>query len=528
MRFLKNMKISKKLLLLNIFSLIFIISVGIVGFYNMNHMSKQMTIMYEEQLLPVKSINNNRAEMRTTEGLVKELMLTTEPTYIKQLESEITDVGNTFSESFEKYKTSKLSNYEMQRVSNIETSLATMRDQRESLYKIIETGDIKKAYAYYRANVAQSYNELNAHLQELADYKANEADKLEKATIKQQQQATLFMIVIMVISAGLAITLGMIITRLLTNPIREVVDVMAKVGKGDLTVKVAYRSKDEIGELVTSLNQLITNLVEANTNILEQANNLAANVQEISSSTEEISTGSQQQAQDASISAGMVSEMTNAVQEVSKNADQAARLADEAMGAARQGGVALNDTIEGMEQIQASIRDLENKSVQIGEIVEVIDDIAEQTNLLALNAAIEAARAGEAGKGFAVVADEVRKLAERSSKATKEISELVSMIQENTKISVDSVETGNEKAVKAGTTFEEILRLVNESAAKVTEIAAASEQQSAQADEVLQAVGNIASVSQETAAGIEEMATSATDLAKMAEELHHVVARFKM
>ena len=410
----------------------------------------------------------------------------------------------------------------------MDADVKDMRTQRELLYKVIDKKNMKEAYTFYLANVKQPTDELNATLTEIADYKAKEADKLREDIASQEHTATTVMISIIVIAAILAITLGMIITRLLVNPIKEVVDVMRVAEKGDLTVQADYQSKDEIGILVASFNQLVETTRSAIEQVTTSANNLAASVEEISASTEEIASGSQQQAQDANTSADMVSEMTNAVQEVSKNAEHAARLTDQTMGAAQQGGVVLNDAIAGMEQIRVNIHDLANKSVQIGEIVEVIDDIAEQTNLLALNAAIEAARAGEAGKGFAVVADEVRKLAERSSKATKEISELVSMIQENTKVSVQSVETGSEKAANAGTTFEEILKLVNQSAAKVTEIAAASEQQSAQAEEVLQAVGNIASVTEETAAGIEETATTATDLAEMAETLNQLAARFKI
>lgn len=528
MSWLKNLKIAKKLLLLNIFSLIFIISVGVIGFSNMSKMSDQATVMYEEQLLPVKWINDLRAQSRASESLMKELILTTDPAVKETLLSGIKERQDKTSVIYGNYKNSKLTNFEQQRLPQMDADIKDMRTQREQLFKVIEKGNAKESYKFYLEFVKQPTDDVNTTLTELADYKAKEADKLREQIKNQEKTATTVMISIIVIAAILAITLGMIITRLLVNPIKEVVGVMRVAEKGDLTVQANYHSKDEIGIMVASFNELVETTRSAIAEVTSHANNLAASVEEISASTEEIASGSQQQAQDANTSANMVSEMTNAVHEVSKNAEEAARLTDQTTEAAQQGGVVLNDAIAGMEQIRTNIHDLANKSVQIGEIVEVIDDIAEQTNLLALNAAIEAARAGEAGKGFAVVADEVRKLAERSSKATKEISELVSMIQENTKVSVQSVEQGSEKAANAGTTFEQILQLVHNSSAKVTEIAAASEQQSAQAEEVMQAVGNIASVTQETSAGIEETATTAGDLAEMAETLNQLAARFKI
>lgn len=172
--------------------------------------------------------------------------------------------------------------------------------------------------------------------------------------------------------------------------------------------------------------------------------------------------------------------------------------------------------------------DLANKSAQIDEIVEMIDDIAEQTNLLALNAAIEAARAGDAGKGFAVVADEVRKLAERSSRATKEISALIKEIHTNTDSSVEAVKKGNEYSENAGKVFTEIIKVVQETAKNVSNIAAVSEEQAAQSTGVLTSVQKITASTQETAAGIQQTAATASDLAKMAEELNHLVMKFKV
>lgn len=514
MGWIRNLKIAKKLLLLNIVSIVFIISIGLIGMNYMSQMSKQSSVMYEDQLLPVKMINEIRTQFRTTEGLMIKLISATDPQEREQIKNEITIVADSFGQTWEEYNATELSDYEKERITEIDTELVKMRENRTKLIKISETKETKESYAFYKANVEMTYNTLNTTLTEMADYKSDEAEKLKNNILNQQRQATIIMTLIIIIAAILAITFGTIITRVLTKPISEVVATMKEIEKGDLTATMEYDSKDEMGTLVDSCRNVFTSIAGMNREIMEQANNLAASAEEISASTEQIASGSQQQAEDASMSAEMVTEMTKAVQEVSKNAEQAAHLTDQTMEAAKQGSIALQDVMDGMNQINETIHDLESKSLQIGEIVEVIDDIAEQTNLLALNAAIEAARAGEAGKGFAVVADEVRKLAERSSTATKEISHLVSIIQENTKISVQSVQEGNEKTEKAGTTFEEIVKLVQESAAKATEIAAASEQQSAQADEVLHAVENIASVTQETASGIEETANTATDLVK--------------
>lgn len=352
---------------------------------------------------------------------------------------------------------------------------------------------------------------------------------LEEQIYKSGNSLIIITMVISVFGILLGTVIALFLAQRITGPILEIVNRVKTVAAGDLSGEaLETKSKDEVGQLVKSTNEMILSLRNLIGKVSENAMSLAASSEEISASTEQIASGSQQQATDAASSSEMVKEVASAIRNVSMNAEAASNGAEETVRAAAEGGRVIKETVNGMAEISQKIGELSSKSVQIGEIVEVIDDIAEQTNLLALNAAIEAARAGDAGKGFAVVADEVRKLAERSSKATKEISELIHSIQQNTDDSVAAVSAGNVTVATAGETFGQIVKLVKDSASKVAEIAAAGEEVSAQSNEVLLAVENIASVSEETAAGIQETAATANDLAKMAESLTQLAAKFKL
>lgn len=325
-------------------------------------------------------------------------------------------------------------------------------------------------------------------------------------------------------------------------PIQEGVQKLSKIAEGDLTVKINsdYAGdhrliKESVNNLSSSLQHLVGKVSEA-----VQATASAAN--QISSSTEEMAAGAQEQSSQATEVAGAVEEMTKTIYETTKNTGHASEASKNAGKVAKEGGHVVEETINGMNRIAEVVKQsaetvqaLGKSSDQIGEIVQVIDDIADQTNLLALNAAIEAARAGEQGRGFAVVADEVRKLAERTTKATKEIATMIKQIQKDTGGAVESmqqgtqeVESGKVLAEKAGSSLREIIKGAEQVVDIVNQVAAASEEQSSAAEQISKNIESISSVTQQSASGIQQIAHASEDLNRLTLNLQELVAQFKV
>jgi PAS domain S-box-containing protein len=318
---------------------------------------------------------------------------------------------------------------------------------------------------------------------------------------------------------------------------------MEKFAKGDLTISIKpEKENDDLGKLFHSFNGSVSNIRNMVGNLAEAVHATASASSEISSSTEQMAAGTQEQSAQTGEVATAVEQMTKTIIETTQNAGAAAENAKKAGSIAEEGGNVVKETVAGINQIAVvvsqaaeTVKQLGSSSDQIGEIIQVIDDIADQTNLLALNAAIEAARAGEQGRGFAVVADEVRKLAERTTKATKEIANMIKQIQKDTNEAVLSMNKGTEQvekgkvlANKAGDSLKEIIQASVQVVDDINQVASASEEQSSTAEQISKNIEAISSVTHESAAGIQQVARAAEDLNRLTDNLQNLIGSFKI
>ena len=426
----------------------------------------------------------------------------------------------------------------------VRSSFADFKRSNERILALSDARQEKKAQELSNAEALRAYEAAATALDESRKLVENATNQQQAEADTAYTQVRLWMILVTVLGIGTCCTLAYFIVKKVVQGLSAVVDRIKDVaqGEGDLTKRIEVQNDDELGELSRWFNTFMDKLQEIILQVAQSTEHIASASEELSSAATQTSQSAVTQKDQATQVAAAMQEMSSTVLQVSDNATKAAESARHAGETARNGGLIVGETVDVIQNLASStrntsakIQELGKSSDQIGQIIGVIDDIADQTNLLALNAAIEAARAGEQGRGFAVVADEVRKLAERTTQATKEIALMIKTIQEETQRAVDAMEAGTsavergvESATKAGTSLQEIIRAAEQVDDMITHIATAATEQSSATQQVNANMEQIAKLVQESSMGAQQSAKACGDLSDLALDLQGLVGRFKL
>jgi methyl-accepting chemotaxis protein len=563
---LKHRSVGTKIAILNGIAIVFMAVAMYLHYTDLTESGQRWDNTYENEIIPLTDISSVQLNLKKTDALLLEFLLANDSAKQAEVAVEIKKLTAANDELLKQYE-AKADSGEKALLDSFNTEY---QNQRKLMSDAVAGGaSVQQAYQLYESQVKPmqtKLEEISGKLQQLHRNQTEEHSRENQEVIDRKVSTLIWLSVGVYILLAFA---GYSIHRVIKRPIVQIQKLMARVEQGDLTVSGQYQSKDEIGKLTKSFNGMVVGLRSMMILVQESSLTLSASAQEfiasaeesksagdlIARSTQELASGLDQQVKSVGLAAGVSSSMKDSIGQIVAQSEKAASRTSRAAANSAAGEEEMRSTRNAIIEVhKASVasaeqmKQLEQRSQEISSIVQAISDIATRTNLLSLNASIEAARAGDAGKGFGVVAGEVKKLAEQCREQARHIGELVSATQQdirqaadinlrNTEVmkqiadnrAVDDAFVSISRAVaKVNGNMEEIVQTVNL-------LAQGSDQVIAAMGEVTDVARNGAAMSQESAAAneeqlatLEDMSHNATSLAKLAEELQAGLSRFKL
>ena len=511
---------------------IFVVNLLLIGnaFIHLENDTKQIR---DETLPYILTVD----EMDTARSEVQQWLTDVSATHNRDGYADAEQAAKLFYAGIEKYKQmyqAEGDSANLQRIGEIETSFKAFYADGKAMAETYITKGLEAGNAAMEG-FDKSSSGIAEKLTDFRKQQIGEANQITSGTVDTAESTIQLMALGGLVAALLATAFAVLISRSIITPIGQMRSTMVDIGKsGDFTRRIPIESNDEVGQTVRAFNELIGNLQTTLHELHDSSNGL-------SSASHQVASSSAQQSEASSSMAATVEQITVSINHVSESSREALAFSRRSGELSAQGGQIIHNAASEMKQIadtvretSVSIEELGRQSTQISSIVQVIKEIAEQTNLLALNAAIEAARAGEQGRGFAVVADEVRKLAERTANATGEITGMIDSIQQTANVAVgsmsgavDQVSSGVTLAESAGDAINQIKEGSAEVIRTVGDISDALVEQSTASNEVAVQVERVAQMTEENSAAAEETSQAAHQLALLAEKMRATINQFK-
>ncbi|MGF6164900.1 methyl-accepting chemotaxis protein [Pseudomonas sp. 2725] len=420
--------------------------------------------------------------------------------------------------------------------------LGQYRQIEDRMKTLSRNNQVDELRSLLNTDLLNNSEAVNTVLNRLLEINTQQSHDTNQQSADQYDSAFNLVITLLVIATALTLLLAWLLTNSITQPIANALGAAEQIAEGNLTRPITVDGQDEAGRLLLAMSKMQEKLRDTLQRISGSATQLASAAEELNSVTDESARGLTRQNNEIEQAATAVNEMTSAVEEVARNAVSTSEASKNATTSAGDGRDLVQETVSAIERMSADVQstatligDLANESRDIGKVLDVIRGLADQTNLLALNAAIEAARAGEAGRGFAVVADEVRALAHRTQQSTSEIERMIGSIQSGTEHAVDSMRNSTERAEStlniargAGMSLDTINSAIVEINERNLVIASAAEEQAQVAREVDRNLVNIRDLSVQSATGANQTSAASNELSRLAVDLNTLVGRFSL